>query len=566
MNMRKFSLVLLLASPFLFFYSCRQQGEEQAENIFPKGAVVSAHPAASAAGVEILKKGGNAVDAAVATGFALAVCYPPAGNIGGGGFMVIRFADGTATTLDYREKAPGKAFEKMFQDAEGQVRKGESTDSYLASGVPGSVDGMIQAQEKYGKLTLQEVMAPAIRLAEDGFPLTRKQASSLNHARKAFLRANKVPPVFVRDTPWKAGDTLVQKDLAHTLRLIRDHGRDGFYSGPVAEALVRQMEEGGGWITLEDLAAYHSVWREPITGTWKGYRIISMPPPSSGGVALLQLLRMTDPYPLEKWGWNTPPTVNVMAEAEKRVYADRARYLGDPDFVKVPVEGLISEKYCRERMKDFTPGKVTPSDSIFAGDPPGYESEETTHYSVVDATGNAVSVTTTLNRSYGNKVVVNGAGFLLNNEMDDFSIKPGYPNSFGLIGGKANAIEAGKRMLSSMTPTIVEKNGKLFMVVGSPGGSTIITSVFQTILNVTEHGMSMQDAVNAGRFHHQWKPDMIFYEANAFTPSDTLALKDMGYVLHLRGSIGRVDAIRVTEEGQKETGADPRGDDSAAGY
>ncbi len=557
---------MLLATPFLFFYSCRQQGGEQEGNVFRQGAVVSAHPAASAAGVEILKKGGNAVDAAVATGFALAVCYPPAGNIGGGGFMVIRFADGRATTLDYREKAPGKAFEKMFQDAEGQVRKGESINSYLASGVPGSVDGMIKAHKKYGKLPLEEVMAPAIRLAEDGFPLTKKQASSLNHARKSFLRANKVPPVFVRDAPWKAGDTLVQKDLAQTLRLIRDHGRDGFYSGPVAEALVRQMEEGGGWITLEDLKAYHSVWREPVTGNWKAYRIISMPPPSSGGVALLQLLRMTEPYPLEKWGWNTPPTVNVMAEAEKRVYADRARYLGDPDFVEVPVEGLISEKYCRERMKDFTPGEVTPSDSIYAGDPPGYESEETTHYSVVDAAGNAVSVTTTLNRSYGNKVVVKDAGFLLNNEMDDFSIKPGYPNSFGLIGGKANAIEPGKRMLSSMTPTIVEKNGKLFMVVGSPGGSTIITSVFQTILNVTEHGMSMQDAVNAGRFHHQWKPDMIFYEANAFTPSDTLALKDMGYVLYMRGSIGRVDAVRVTEDGQKETGADPRGDDTAAGY
>ncbi len=565
MSYRRFFAGLFLILPVLFF-SCSRQVQEHKENVFPHGAVVSAHPAASAAGVEMLKEGGNAVDAAVATGFALAVCYPPAGNIGGGGFMVIRLAGGQAVTLDYREKAPLKAYEKMFQDAEGKVRKGESIDSYLATGVPGSVDGMLRAHKKYGKLPIRQVIAPAIALAEKGFPLTAKQASSLNHARQAFLRINKMPPVFVKDTPWKAGDTLVQKELAQTLRLIRDHGREGFYGGPVAEALVHQMEEEGGWITLEDMKAYHAVWRKPVTGTYKNYRIISMPPPSSGGVALLQLLRMTKDYPLKEWGWNTPKTVNVMAEAEKRVYADRAKFLGDPDFVKIPVEGLISESYCRERMKDFSPGTVTPADSIYAGNPAGYESEETTHYSVVDAEGNAVSVTTTLNRSYGNKVVVRGAGFLLNNEMDDFSIKPGYPNSFGLIGGKANAIEPGKRMLSSMTPTIVERNGNLFMVVGSPGGSTIITSVFQTILNVTEHGMSMQQAVDAGRFHHQWKPDMIFYERTAFTPADTLALKKMGYALHMRGSIGRVDAVLITDTGMKEPGADPRGDDAAKGY
>ncbi len=562
-NTRFFSLLFVIS---ILGISCRQQSVPGGPVVYDHGAVVSAHPAASAAGLEVLRQGGNAVDAAVATGFALAVCYPPAGNIGGGGFMVIRFADGATAALDYREKAPLKAYEEMFQDAEGNVKKGESTDSYLASGVPGSVDGMITAHKRYGKLSLGKVMRPAIRLAEQGFPLTEKQARSLNHARAAFLRANKVPPLFVKDTPWQAGDTLVQKELAATLRRIRDHGRDGFYGGPVAEALVRQMEEGGGWITLEDLEKYHAVWRTPLTGTYKAYRIISMPPPSSGGVALMQLLTMTGDYPLREWGWNTPRSVNVMVEAEKRVYADRARYLGDPDFFKVPVEGLISPQYCRERMKDFSPGTATPADSISAGDPPGYESEETTHYSVVDDAGNAVSVTTTLNRSYGNKVFVRGAGFLLNNEMDDFSIKPGYPNSFGLIGGEANAIRPEKRMLSSMTPTIVEKNGRLFMVVGSPGGSTIITSVFQTILNVTEHNMPIQEAVNAGRFHHQWKPDVIFAEADAFTPADTLRLREMGYRLKWRSSIGRVDAILVREDGGKEGGADPRGDDAAAGY
>jgi gamma-glutamyltranspeptidase/glutathione hydrolase len=564
MNILKILSVTFLIGVILG--ACDQPAATDRDTGYKHGVVVSAHPEASAAGLEILKAGGNAVDAAVATGFALAVCYPPAGNIGGGGFMVIRFADGRAATLDYREKAPLKAYEKMFQDEQGNVRPGESTDSYLASGVPGAVDGMLTAHRKYGKLSLKEVIRPAILLAEKGFPVTEKQASSLNHYREAFLQANKVPPVFVKETPWKAGDTLVQKELATTLRHIRDEGRKGFYSGPVAEALVKQMEEEGGWITREDLEAYHSVWREPLTGRYKEYKIISMPPPSSGGVALLQLLRMTGDYPLKDWGWNTPATVNVMVEAEKRVYADRAKYLGDPDFFLVPVEGLVSEEYCRNRMKGFVPGEVTPADSIYAGDPAGYESEETTHYSIIDDAGNAVSVTTTLNRSYGNKVVVRGAGFLLNNEMDDFSIKPGYPNSFGLIGGQANAIQPGKRMLSSMTPTIVEKNGKLYMVVGSPGGSTIITSVFQTILNVTAHGMPMQKAVDAGRFHHQWKPDLVFYEKNAFTPQDTLKLKEMGYHLKLRRSIGRVDAALVTEDGKIEAGADPRGDDAAAGF
>ena len=481
--------------------------------------------------------------------------------------MVLRLADGKATTLDFREKAPLKAHEKMFQDEKGEVIRGASLESYLASGVPGSVDGMLTAHAKYGKLPLARVIEPAIRLAGKGFPVTKKQARALNRYREDFLKINDGPVPFVKEgEPWKEGDTLRQPELATTLKAIRDHGRAGFYEGPVAKALVEQMKKNGGWITEEDLAAYHSVWREPVTGFYGGYRIISMPPPSSGGVALLQLLHMVEPYPLREWGWNTPATVNLMVEAEKRVYADRARYLGDPDFVEVPVEGLISREYCEARMKDFRPGHVTPSDSLFAGIPPGWESEETTHYSVVDEEGNAVAVTTTLNRSYGNKVVIRGAGFLMNNEMDDFSIKPGYPNSFGLIGGRANAIAPGKRMLSSMTPTIVEKKGELFMVVGSPGGSTIITSVFQTILNVTDHAMDMQKAVSAGRFHHQWKPDLLYYEEQAFQPSDTLRLREMGYHLKQRGSIGRVDAVRILENGLREPGADPRGDDAARGY
>ncbi len=481
--------------------------------------------------------------------------------------MVLRLADGTAMTLDFREKAPLKAHERMFQDEQGKVIPRASLDGSLAAGVPGSVDGLLTAHNRYGHLTLEKVMAPAIRLAEKGFPITRKQADALNRYRDDFLKANKgIPVPFVKEEPWRQGDTLAQPELAATLKAIRDYGREGFYGGWVAEALIRQMEKGEGWITREDLRQYRAVWRKPVRGEFKEYSIISMPPPSSGGVALIQLLHMVEPYPLSEWGWNTPMSVNLMVEAEKRVYADRAKYLGDPDFVKVPVEELISREYCLRRMRVFRPGKMIPSDSIAAGDPYPYESEETTHYSIVDGEGNAVSVTTTLNRSYGNKVVVEGAGFLLNNEMDDFSIKPGYPNSFGLVGGKANAIAPGKRMLSSMTPTIVEKEGKLFMVVGSPGGSTIITSVFQTILNVTEHGMGMQEAVNAGRFHHQWRPDMIFYEQKAFSPSDTVELVRMGYRLKKRTSIGRVDAIRVSSGRSLEGGADPRGDDMVAGY
>ncbi len=556
-------LILLL---FLFF-SCNPGPDHQNRGLVAThGMVVSAHPEASYIGRQILEKGGNAVDAAVATDFALAVCYPSAGNIGGGGFMVIRLKDGKTATLDFREKAPLLAYEKMFQDSSGKIIPGLSINSDLATGVPGAVAGMLAALKKYGTLPLEKVIQPAIDMAEKGFPVTRKQADDFNRLKETFVRVNRFVPAFVKNGQWKVGDTLVQKDLAATLRQIRDNGRAGFYQGEVAEKLADQMKYDGGLITLEDLANYKPVWREAVTGTYKDYKVISMPPPSSGGVALIQLLNMVEPWPVKKWGWNTSRTVHLMVAAEKRVYADRAEFLGDPDYVDIPVKQLIDKGYCKKRMKNFSLGRAIPSDSISHGNPPGYESEETTHFSIVDARGNAVAVTTTLNRSYGNKVVVKGAGFLLNNEMDDFSSKPGYPNSFGLIGGKANAIQPGKRMLSSMTPTILEKNGHLFMVVGSPGGSTIITSVFQAILNVVEHNMTMQQAVDAGRFHHQWKPDVIFYEKSALDSLTINELKKKGYEFHLRKSIGRVDAVLVFPDNRLEGGADHRGDDTADGY
>lgn len=559
--------LLILSVLLVALYSCNPGKKSSYTGmIAEKGMVVSAHPEASRVGSEIMKQGGNAVDAAVATGFSLAVTYPAAGNIGGGGFMVIRFPDGTAVTLDYREKAPLRAHEDMFQDDSGKVIRGLSRASYLASGVPGSVDGLITAHTKYGKLPFRQVIQPAIDQARQGFTLTEKQARSLNRYRDIFLEVNGRETALVADSVWHAGDTLRQLELAHTLELIRDQGRDGFYAGETAEKIVAEMNRGNGMISLEDLDAYHAIWRVPIVDSFMDFKIISMPPPSSGGVALVQLLHMVEPFPIGEWGWHDPKTIQVMVEAMKRVYADRAEYLGDPDFVEVPVKGLTDKVYCLERMIDFTPGKATPVDSISAGNPTGFGHEQTTHYSIIDPQGMAVAVTTTLNGGYGNKVIVKGAGFLMNNEMDDFSIKPGYPNMFGLIGGTANAIAPGKRMLSSMTPTILEKNDEPFMVVGSPGGSTIITSVFQTILNVVAHGMSMQEAVDAGRFHHQWKPDVIVYESGSMDSLLIQKIKSMGYTLGERSSIGRVDAILVRKDGTLEGGADPRGDDSAAGF
>lgn len=534
---------------------------------YQNGLVVSAHPIASEVGLQILKKGGNAVDAAVAVQFALAVVYPGAGNIGGGGFMVYRSAKGETAALDFRETAPLNANKDMYLDMYGQPITDLSLQGRLASGVPGSVDGMVKAHERYGKLGWKELIQPAIDLARNGFPITAAQANELNSKAATFLEYNPEGVSFTSNASWKAGNVLIQQDLAATLELIRDKGRAGFYDGAVASKIVAEMKSGNGIISLEDLKNYEAKWRTPVLGSYRDYNVISMPPPSSGGIALIQLLKSVEEFPLEKWGFQRDSSVQVMIEAERRVYADRSTHLGDPDFYQVPQAELLNPKYNAIRMSDMNFDRATPSNSIKAGDAgSNKESEETTHFSIVDKEGNAVSLTTTLNGSYGSLVVVSGAGFLLNNEMDDFSVKPGTPNMYGLVGGVANSIEPGKRMLSSMTPTILEKNGKLFMVLGSPGGSTIITSVFQTILNVIDWDMNMQEAVNSPRFHHQWLPDEVAAERESFTPELRNKLKSKGYSIVDRGAIGRVDAILVSPTGELTAGADPRGDDAASGY
>ncbi|MCZ4245247.1 gamma-glutamyltransferase [Pedobacter punctiformis] len=534
---------------------------------FKNGMVVSAHPEASQVGVDILKKGGNAVDAAVAVQFALAVVYPNAGNIGGGGFMVYRSAAGETNALDFREKAAAAANRDMYLDAAGNPIVDKSLYGHLAAGVPGSVDGMVEAHKKYGKLSWAQVIQPAIDLAEKGFKITKRQAGELNGLHRNFMDFNPLGTAFVNlESTWKENDLLVQNELANTLKLIQQKGRDGFYGGSVADSIVAEMQRGKGLVTKEDLKNYHAVWRKPVVGQYRGYKIITMPPTSSGGIALIQLLQSVEPYPLKKWGHNADSTVQLIVEAERRVYADRATHLGDPDFYAVPQKQLLNAEYNKNRMANFNWAAATPSSSVLAGEIAGKEHEETTHFSIVDREGNAVSITTTLNGSYGSLVVVKGAGFLLNNEMDDFSVKPGAPNMYGLVGGEANAIAPNKRMLSSMTPSIVEKGGKLFMVVGTPGGSTIITSVFQTIINVIDFEMPMQAAVAAKKFHHQWLPDEVYVEKGAL---DSLAVKTLeakGYKIVPRGAIGRVDAILKTKWGYYQGGADPRGDDKAIGY
>ena len=534
------------------------------------GMVAATHPVASQVGVDMLKQGGNAIDAAVATQFALAVVHPAAGNIGGGGFLVYRDKDGISYTLDYREKAPENASRDMYLDENKDIKAGQpSWLGHLASGTPGSVDGLEQAHKRFGKLTWKQVLQPAIDLAENGVKLTAREARGLNNVKADLLKFNPTKKYFMKEdtAKWVEGEILIQKDLAKTLRLIQEQGRKGFYEGETAKLLLAEMNRGGGIITQKDLDSYHSAWREPVVGNYRNLKVISMPPPSSGGIALLQLLKFVEPYPLQKWGWHSDSTTQVMIEAERRVYADRSKWLGDPDFVKVPQKELLEAEYLKKRWQDFQFTQATDSKMVKGGDISGYESTETTHSSFVDKEGNAVSITTTLNGSYGSKVVVDGAGFLMNDEMDDFSIKPGVPNVYGLIGNEANAIAANKRMLSSMTPTIVEKDGKLLMVLGTPGGSTIITSVFQVFLNVVEHQMSMQQAVDALRFHHQWTPDRTTFEEGAFTEKTLIRMREKGYKLDSqKNTIGRMDCILVLPDGIYEGGADVRADDTAVGY
>jgi gamma-glutamyltranspeptidase / glutathione hydrolase len=534
--------------------------------IADSGIVVSAHLQSSLIGVKILQKGGNAVDAAVATEFALAVCYPEAGNIGGGGFMLIRTKDGKSEVIDYREKASLLASRDMYLDNKGNVISGLSTDTHLATGVPGTVDGMITAHLKYGRLPFRDIIQPAIDLAEKGFPLTGLQAEDMNANRAQFVNRNLTRPVFVRDSVWKEGDILIQKALAETLKRIRDYGREGFYSGKTARLIAKEMQRGNGIISGQDLKEYRAVSRAALSANYKNYKIITIPPPSSGGIILIQLLKMIEPYPITEWGFHKPRTIHLMVEAERRAFADRSEYPGDPGFVKIPVDQLIDRKYNLQRMSSFNEYRASSSLEIQPGSPEQYVSEETTHYSVIDAEGNAVSATTTLNGLFGSSIVVDSAGFLLNNQMDDFSIKPGFPNMYGLPGGEANSVQPGKRMLSSMTPTIVEKEGRPFLIIGTPGGSTIPTSVFQVIVNVIDFKMNIQEAIDAGRFHHQWLPDLISVENNYLDSITANKLTDMGHILKPRTSIGRVNAILILPDGKKAGGADKRGNNSSCGY
>ncbi len=529
-----------------------------------KAAVVSARKEASDIGISILNKGGSAFDAMIATDLALTVCFPNAGNISGGGFLVYRTASGEIGSLDYREKAPLNAYEKMYLDENGDVIPEKSTLGGLAVGVPGTVAGLVEIHSRFGTLPWEDLVKPAIDLAINGYIVTEKQERSLRNKKDDFIKINGKNTFYAQN--FKAGDTVKNIALAETLKRISKYGAKGFYEGPVAESLVRRVHEAGGIITHEDLIKYKPVWRKPLNFKYKNLNIFSMGPPSSGGVCLGQILKMIEPYNIGQYYHNSEKAIQLIVEAERRSYSDRSKYLGDPDFSKVPYNQLIKNKYLNNRMNSFSFDLASQSKDIQAGKIPWTESEETTHYSILDQEGNAIAVTTTLNGSYGSKVFVEDGGYFLNNEMDDFSIKPGFANMFGLIGSEANSIKPEKRMLSSMTPTIVMKDNKLYMILGTPGGSTIITSVLQTILNVYEFGMDIQSAINAPRFHHQWLPEKIEFENGVFDEVSMKKLQEKGYDIkqdYIR-VIGRVDAILLSKNGVITTGADPRGDDKAS--
>ncbi len=564
---------LLSLCILLCFWQCDSPKKEISQSTTPvmglisqKAMVVSAREEASRIGSEIMQQGGNAFDAMVGTEMALAVCYPNAGNLGGGGFMVYRTHQGEVGALDYREKAPLGANRDMFLDENKKYLQDKSKTGGLAVGVPGTIAGIFKAHKKFGSLPMQTILRPVILLAKNGFKITEKQAKQFNDYSAVFKQVNQENSIYTKK--FKPGDVFKNEALANTLQQISDNGRSAFYQGDIAKTLVAFLQKNGGIVSLKDLDNYQAIWREPIVFNYKDLRIISMSPPSSGGICMAQILKTTANYPIAQYGHNTTKTIQVLTEAQRRAYADRSHYLGDPDFIDIPVDSLLSDAYLKDRMDSFSFESATPSKELTHGSISQAESTETTHYSIVDSYGNAIAVTTTLNASFGSKLYSKKLGFFLNNEMDDFSAKPGTPNLFGLIGGNANAIAPQKRMLSSMTPTLVEKDNKLWMTLGTPGGSTIITSVLQTILNVYEFNMSMQQAVNAPRFHHQWLPDIVKVEATSFDAKTIKELENKGYIIDYKNAsnIGRVDAILVLSDGSLEAGADKRGDDIAVGF